>query len=131
MKKKRNLIFLVAVVMLLILTGSNFSRSLTKHTSFSSARQSGEEVHIVGEWVRKGEANYLDDSDVFLFYLKDKKDKIDCVVFNDPMPVNFAEASQLIVVGSYSGSMFVANRIIVEQLPQPADAKVIEHVAFK
>ncbi|MEL7533409.1 MAG: cytochrome c maturation protein CcmE, partial [Bacteroidota bacterium] len=74
---------------------------------------SGKKVHIVGQWVKRDQADYDMDRDLFKFYLQDENEEEMLVYFYDPKPVNFEQAEKIVIVGSYEKekAVFMADEI--------------------
>ena len=86
----------------------------SQYVSFSEAKSSGEDVHVVGKWVMRDMANYDSQKDLFSFYMQDSTQNVSLVHYYDPMPVNFKSAQKVVVQGKYEGDAFVADRIFMK-----------------
>lgn len=50
----------------------------------------------------------------FSFTLLDDNQKEQKVFYNEPMPPDFARSEKVVVIGSYQGENFVANKILLK-----------------
>ena len=118
-----------AMLGLVFLATSGAIGGASKYTTFKEAQASGEDVHVVGSWVRRAEAHYNSEQDVFNFYMQDSTKEIAPVRFHDPMPVNFETAEKVVVQGKYEHGVFVADRIFMKCPSKYNDGQLIEETA--
>lgn len=112
--KTTHIIVLAVLAIFLVALGVNFSQSASIYTDFATARDSGKEVHIVGEWVQRDAAQYDPVQDLFTFAMRDTLKAVETVHYYDPKPINFEQAEKVVVIGSYQGERFVADRIVMK-----------------
>lgn len=119
--KKVNIGLLVATAMLLMVGISALALSgalsgASSYVSFKEAKLTGEEVHVVGTWVKQDLAHYDGNMDMFEFYMQDTSQNVSLVRFFDPMPTNFKSADRIVVQGKYQKNeeVFVADRIFMK-----------------
>ena len=112
--KPTHILVLIGLAIFVVALGVNLGKNVSTYASFSSAKSSGKEVHISGEWVRKEESGYQQDKDLFTFFLQDTLKQVELVHFYDPMPMNFDQAEKVVVVGAYREEGFVADKIITK-----------------
>lgn len=115
--KPRQLILLFAIAAVTAVLLFSLSQNLSMYTDFATAhREPGREVHVVGQWVRRGEASYSPAADQFSFYLQDSLGKVQRVDYFDPKPANFDHADRVVVIGhaGTSDSTFVADKILMK-----------------
>lgn len=93
---------------------NDLKEEASMYTDFESAFHINKKVHIAGEWVNRDDYSYDGDNDVLEFYLKDTLQHIEKVRYYDPMPSNFESAEKVVVVGSYEGNVFVADKILMK-----------------
>ncbi len=104
---------LLSVVFLVVILFS-FNKSSIEYTDFKTASEIGKRVQVVGSWVREKPSDYKIESNLFSFYMKDKKGKEMKVVHNGPQPNNFSIAKEFVVQGYVKGSVFYSNQIITK-----------------
>ncbi|RMG29888.1 MAG: cytochrome c maturation protein CcmE [Bacteroidetes bacterium] len=112
--KTTHLILLGIVAIFAVAIGVSFSSTASIYTDFASAKASGKQVHIVGSWVNRDEANYDPQQDLFTFYLQDTLQHVARVLYYDPKPTNFESAEKIVVIGGYKGDDFVADKIVMK-----------------
>lgn len=118
-----------AMLGLVFLATSGAIGGASQYMTFAQAKTAGEDVHVVGSWVRREEAHYDSEQDVFDFYLQDTTQQVSAVRYHDPMPVNFSTAEKVVVQGKYEGEVFVADRIFMKCPSKYNDGKIIEETA--
>lgn len=107
-------IAIVAMVGMVLFSTLGSSASVTKYASFTEAKTSGEDVHVVGKWVMQDRAKYDNSQDLFSFYMQDTTGGTSLVHFYDPMPTNFKSADRISVQGKYQGNTFIADKIFMK-----------------
>jgi len=111
MKTSRLILLLLVAGVFGLMAAYSFD-SLSQYASFKEAQASGQEVHVVGEWIRQDEARTLTDG--FQFYLQDSTNTTAFVHYDNPKPVNFESAEKVVVIGQYQGEIFKANKILMK-----------------
>jgi cytochrome c-type biogenesis protein CcmE len=76
-------------------------------------------IHVVGELKKNnaGEITGLEkspDNLSFSFILLDENRKEQKVYYNEPMPPDFTRSEKVVVIGSYHGDQFVAEKILLK-----------------
>ncbi len=112
--KSSHILILIGLALFIVMLGVNLSKNVSTYTDFATAKESGKQVHISGEWVRRDDTNYDPSRDLFTFYLRDTLRNEELVHFFDPMPMNFDQAEKVVVVGGYQERGFVAERIVTK-----------------
>ena len=112
--KPGNIALLVFIAIFMVVLAINFSQNASIYTDFSTAKESGKKVHIVGEWVNREVSDYNSDRDLFTFYMADTTKSVELVHYYDPKPNNFDQAEKVVVVGGYDEDRFVADKIVMK-----------------
>ncbi|WNJ17434.1 cytochrome c maturation protein CcmE [Pontibacter sp. G13] len=113
--KISHIVILVGLAVFVVMLGVNFSENKSTYTVFADAKSTGDEVHIVGQWVQRDQTTYDASRDLFTFFLQDTVNQVEQVLYHDPKPINFEQAEKVVVVGSYNDeSQFVADRIVMK-----------------
>lgn len=112
--RRSNVFLLVGLVAFAGVMIYSFSGSLSSYTDLATAQKTGQDVHVVGRWVRQQEATYDPTTDRFSFYLQDSLKNEALVVYADPKPANFERAEQVVVVGRYKDGAFQAKDILMK-----------------
>ena len=63
--KTSNIFVLVALAVFVVVLGINFSQSASVYTGFEEASQRDQQVHIVGKWIKRDQASYDPQRDLF------------------------------------------------------------------
>jgi len=109
--KTSSIILLVAIAVFAVTLGVNFAGNSSTYTDFADAKRTGDNVHIVGEWVLREQAAYDPNRDIFRFAMRDTMGTTTWVQYNDPEPQNFDKAEKVLVIGQYEGDYFRADKI--------------------
>lgn len=115
--KRTQLIILIALAVFMVALGMNLlTESASIYTDFATAEKASKDVHIVGEWVQRDQAQYDPGRDLFSFYLKDTLQKVELIHYYDPKPMNFEQAEKVVIIGGYrdNTAAFVAEKIVMK-----------------
>ena len=112
--KTSNIIILAVVAVFLVVLAVNFSANASIYTDFVHAKESGRQVHIVGEWVNREQSSYDPNRDLFTFYLRDTLQQVERVHYYEPKPSNFEQAERVVVIGGYKNDEFIAEQIVMK-----------------
>lgn len=104
----------------------NFGSQVGGYMNFEQANRSGAEAHVVGTWVEDRPTHYDRSKNVFTFYMRDESGTVQKVEYNNPKPANFEEAEQVVVEGTASNGVFVAESILVKCPSKYNDAKGLD-----
>jgi len=122
MKKSHILILVViAVAVAIILSTSN---EASTYVTFDQAYQmasngSKNSIHVVGE-LKKNRDGLVEgivpgaDLVSFSFVMVDENKKEQVVFHNQPIPQDFTRSEKVVVIGQYSGNIFVAEKILLK-----------------
>jgi len=113
--KKGSIIGIVLIAIAIGVIVSTYSDSST-YGSFSDARSSTDEIHVVGYLDKKRAMTYNPqvDANLFSFYMKDNHNEIQRVVFSGAKPQDFERSEQIVVTGKMEGSYFAAAKILMK-----------------
>ncbi len=112
--KTPTLIILIVVAVFGAVLTINFGKNTSIYSDFGTAKKTGRQIHVVGEWVNRDQSSYNPASDEFTFFLKDTLQQVEQVLYHDPKPMNFEQAQKVVVVGQYEGEQFVADQIVMK-----------------
>jgi cytochrome c-type biogenesis protein CcmE len=101
------LIFLVVILL-------SFNKSAIEYTDFETARKLSKKVQVVGTWAKEYPTYYNTATNMFEFFMRDKKGKLMYVRFNGPQPNNFTIAPEFVVKGYVQDTTFIASQIITK-----------------
>ncbi len=104
---------IIAIAICVII--STYADSST-YGSFSDARQTESELHVVGQLNKEKELFYnpKQDANYFSFYLKDNDGKECKVVFSGSKPQDFERSEQIVLTGKMIGDEFHASKILMK-----------------
>lgn len=122
MKKSHILIIIViaAAIGIVITTADDASTYVTFEEAYQLASNgSKNSIHVVGQLKKDGEGHVVGivpgaDQVSFSFLMVDNNNKEQVVVFNEPMPQDFMRSEKVVVIGSYSGDNFIADKILLK-----------------
>lgn len=112
--KISSIVILAAIAIFAVALGVNFAGNTSLYTVFPAAKKSGDNVHIVGQWVDREQASYDNTRDLFRFVLQDTLGNKAWVEYNDPQPQNFEQAERVVVIGQYKDNAFHADKIVMK-----------------
>ncbi|ROL56988.1 cytochrome c maturation protein CcmE [Bacteroidetes/Chlorobi group bacterium Naka2016] len=92
----------------------SFNKSSIEYTDFQTAKELNKKVQVVGTLEKNLPFQYNPSSNLFEFYMKDKKGKVMLVRFNGPQPNNFTIAPEFVVKGTLQDTFFLASEIITK-----------------
>ncbi len=128
--KTTHIVLLIALAVFAVALGVNFSSQASIYTDFATAKASGDQVHIVGSWVNRDQAEYIQERDLFTFYLQDTLQVVEKVHYFDPKPINFESAEKIVLIGSYKEDGFVADKIVMKCPSKYEDTDITKGESF-
>jgi cytochrome c-type biogenesis protein CcmE len=122
MKKSHiiGLVVIAAAIGIIISTAGDASSYVTFDQAYQMASVGNKgSIHVVGELKKdlRGEITGLENSPdnlSFTFLLVDDNKKVQKVYYNEPMPPDFTRSEKVVVIGSYHGDVFVADKILLK-----------------
>lgn len=121
--KKSHIIAIVvigAAISIIIATAGDASTYVNFDQAYEMASTGNTtSIHVVGELKKDAAGNIMGmeksaDNLSFSFTLLDDNQKEQKVFYNEPMPPDFARSEKVVVIGSYQGENFVANKILLK-----------------
>ncbi len=100
--KRSNIILLVVIAVAVAIIFSVVGDFSTYETFATATAKQGEEFHVIGVLDEQKPMTYdpQKDANYFSFYLKDKKGKINKVVYKGAKPRDFEKSEQIVLTGS-------------------------------
>ncbi len=111
---KKTIVAIVLMIGFMSLLLVNFSQQVGGYMTFNEAEENNSRAHVVGTWVEEQQFHYDKEKNLFSFQMKDEQGGIRKVVYNNPMPANFTDAEKVVVEGSISNDVFVAEHILIK-----------------
>ena len=130
MKKSSIIGLLVIAIAIAIIIG--FYGSSSTYGSFSDAKSTSGELHVIG-FLDKQKELYYDakkDANYFSFYMKDNKGKECKVIFTGTKPQDFERSEQIVLTGQMKGDEFHASKILMK-CPSKYTQDKVEITEFK
>ncbi len=106
--------------------------SASSYGSFADARNTTDELHVVGRLNLQKELYYdpVKDANYFSFYIKDEKGEECKVEFSGAKPQDFERSEQVVMVGKMEGNKFHASHITLK-CPSKYTNDKVEFTEFK
>lgn len=122
MKKSHILIIIIiaAAIGIIVSTADDASTYVTFEQAYQLASEgSKNSIHVVGELKKDSRGEVVGivpgaDRVSFSFVMIDDAQKEQLVVYHEPMPQDFTRSEKVVVIGSYQGDTFVAEKILLK-----------------
>lgn len=113
--KKSSIAGMIIIAIAIGVIISTYADSST-YGSFTDARETQSELHVVGQLNKTKELLYNPEQDAnyFSFYLKDNEGKECKVVFTGSKPQDFERSEQIVLTGKMVGNEFHASKILMK-----------------
>ena len=113
--KKSSIAGIVIIALAIGIIISTYADSST-YGSFTDAKETETELHVVGQLNKEKELYYepQKDANYFAFYMKDNQGKESKVVFNGSKPQDFERSEQIVLTGKMVGNEFHASKILMK-----------------
>jgi len=121
--KRTHIIGIIVIgiaIAVIISTAGDASQYVNFDTAYTMASNgNNNSIHVVGE-LKKSQSGEIvgiqpsDDKLSFRFLMVDENKNEQMVFYNEPMPADFKLSEKVVVIGSYQGDMFVADKILMK-----------------
>ncbi len=121
---KKSHIFIILVIAMAIAIVISTGNDASTYVSFNDAYQMASngntsQIHVVGELKKDALGNVVGiyegaDKVSFTFIMIDEQQKEQIVQYNEPMPADFTKSEKVVVIGSYQGDNFIADKILLK-----------------
>ena len=113
--KKSSIAGIIIIALAIGIIISTYADSST-YGSFTDAKETESELHVVGQLNKEKELYYepQQDANYFAFYMKDNQGKESKVVFNGSKPQDFERSEQIVLTGKMVGNEFHASKILMK-----------------
>ena len=121
---KKSHIFVIVVIAVAIAIIITSTEDASTYVTFKEAYQlasegSSKSIHVVGELTRDSTGKVIgitegSDKVSFSFVMIDEAGKEQQVIYNQPMPQDFTRSEKVVVIGSYKGDSFHAEKILLK-----------------
>ncbi|TXH24874.1 MAG: cytochrome c maturation protein CcmE [Cyclobacteriaceae bacterium] len=131
---KKSHIFIIIVIAAAIAVIISTAGDASSYVTFQEAHEmaangNSQSIHVVGELKKDDQGHVLGivpgaDQVSFSFVMVDDNKKEQVVVYKEPMPQDFMRSEKVVVIGGYSGDMFVADKILLKCPSKYQDQKL-------
>lgn len=113
--KKSSILGIVGIAVMIAIIISIYGDSST-YASFSEAKKTESELHVVGQLNKEKELTYnpIENANYFSFFMLDEKGNECKVVFNGSKPQDFERSEQIVLTGKMVGEEFHASKILMK-----------------
>ena len=107
-------------IAIMIISAGDASTYVTFGEAYEMAEAGNKnKIHVVGQLKKSDSGDVVgirtgDDQLSFSFIMLDEAEKEQQVYYNEPMPPDFTRSEQVVVIGSYKGDVFVADKILLK-----------------
>ncbi len=114
------IIVIAAAIGIIVTTAGDASSYVTFDQAYQMSTVGNKNsIHVVGELKKNalGDITGLENSPdnlSFSFVLIDENKKEQKVYYNEPMPPDFTRSEKVVVIGSYRGDLFIAEKILLK-----------------
>lgn len=129
---KKGSIFAILIISIAIAVIISTYSNSSSYGSFSEARSTRAELHIIGRLDKSKPLVYdpVKDANLFSFFMVDKNGQECEVAYTGTKPQDFERSEQIVLTGQMSGNVFHASRILMK-CPSKYTNKTIELTANK
>ena|SRR5688572_33174192 len=121
---KKSHVFIIIIISVAVTIIISTSNDASTYVTFDQAYQmasngSKNNIHVVGE-LKKDPGGHVigiqpgEDKVSFSFIMIDESKKEQIVYHKQPMPQDFTRSEKVVVIGSYSGDTFIAEKILLK-----------------
>lgn len=121
---KKSHIFAIVIIAVAIGIIVTTAGDASTYVNFDQAYQmastgNSTSIHVVGQLKKDANGEIVGlrnapDNLSFTFVLVDENGKEQKVFYNEPMPPDFARSENVVIIGSYQGENFVADKILLK-----------------
>jgi cytochrome c-type biogenesis protein CcmE len=121
---KKSHIFVIAIlavaVAIIIGTAGDSSTYVSFNDAYTMASNGNtSSIHVVGQLKKDAQGNIVGiqegaDKVSFSFIMVDDQQREQMVQYRQPMPTDFTKSEKVVVIGSYRGDIFVADKILLK-----------------
>ncbi|MBX2967757.1 MAG: cytochrome c maturation protein CcmE [Cyclobacteriaceae bacterium] len=121
---KKSHIFIIVIIAVAVAIIVSSTNEASTYVTFSEAYQlasngNAKSIHVVGELKKDADGKVVGiepgaDKVSFSFIMIDEGGKEQQVFYNEPMPQDFTRSEKVVVIGSYKGESFFAEKILLK-----------------
>jgi cytochrome c-type biogenesis protein CcmE len=121
---KKSHIFIIVIIAVAVAIIVSSTNEASTYVTFTEAYQlastgSSKSIHVVGELKKDADGKVIGiepgaDKVSFSFIMVDEGGKEQQVFYREPMPQDFTRSEKVVVIGSYKGETFYAEKILLK-----------------
>ncbi|MBX2965194.1 MAG: cytochrome c maturation protein CcmE [Cyclobacteriaceae bacterium] len=121
---KKSHIFIIVIIAVAVGIIVSSTNEASTYVTFSEAQQiaatgNAKSIHVVGELKKDDSGKVIGieagaDKVSFSFVMVDEGGEEQQVFYNEPMPQDFIRSEKVVVIGSYKGESFHADKILLK-----------------
>ncbi|MDH4057825.1 MAG: cytochrome c maturation protein CcmE [Cyclobacteriaceae bacterium] len=121
---KKTHIFIIVVIAVAVAIIVSSTEEASTYVTFSEAYQlasngNSNSIHVVGDLTKDSSGKVIgiepgEDKVSFSFVMIDEAGKEQQIHYNQPMPQDFTRSEKVVVIGSYKGDTFFAEKILLK-----------------
>jgi cytochrome c-type biogenesis protein CcmE len=121
---KKSHIFIIVIIAVAVAIIVSSTNEASTYVTFSEAYQlasngNAKSIHVVGELKKDADGKVVGiapgaDKVSFSFIMVDEGGKEQQVFYNEPIPQDFTRSEKVVVIGSYKGESFYAEKILLK-----------------
>jgi cytochrome c-type biogenesis protein CcmE len=114
------IVILAVAVAIIIGTAGDSSTYVSFNDAYTMASNGNtSSIHVVGQLKKDAQGNIVGieegaDKVSFSFIMVDDQQREQMVQYRQPMPTDFTKSEKVVVIGSYRGDIFVADKILLK-----------------
>jgi cytochrome c-type biogenesis protein CcmE len=114
------IIIIAIAVMIIIITAGDASTYVTFSQALKMASEGNhKKIHVVGQLKKDNEGNIIglktsEDKLSVSFLMVDNDNLEQEIYYNEPMPPDLQKSEKVVVIGSYSDNIFIADKILLK-----------------
>lgn len=114
------IIVIAIAVMIIIITAGDASTYVTFSQALKMASEGNhKKIHVVGQLKKDNEGNIIgintsEDKLSVSFLMVDNDNLEQEIYYNEPMPPDLQKSEKVVVIGSYSDNIFIADKILLK-----------------
>lgn len=124
------IVVIAGAIAIIIATAGDASTYVNFDQAYQMASTGNDnQIHVVGQ-LKKDESGHVvglensTDKLSFSFLLVDDNNKVQKVIYNEPMPPDFLRSEKVVVIGGYQSDQFIAKKILLKCPSKYQDQKL-------
>jgi cytochrome c-type biogenesis protein CcmE len=111
---RKLIIGLIIIIIFSAFALYTFQSTLSPYVSFAEAAARGGQAQVLANLVQKETIAYDRQTGALNFTVQDEEGTVTLVTYRGAKPNNFEHAESVVVIGSFKGDLFVAEKLLVK-----------------